>query len=67
MNHNEHLSTPLSFSGEIYDFSHFWAKWSKKQRMEVIKSLIYTAPDSYSFHQKVVKTLTSEAFKETLD
>lgn len=44
-----------------------WADLPDNKRMEVLKSVIWTAPDMHSFHEKVVKVVTSPRFKYTLD
>lgn len=57
----------LSISGKMENLSTAWSHLSDKQRLEMISSLIWTAPDMYNFHSKVEKLITSDKFKETLD
>ena len=44
-----------------------WSDLPDKQRLEVLKSVIWTAPDMHGFHEKAVSLLTSNRFKQTLD
>jgi hypothetical protein len=62
------LVTPRAFYMEAkVDFANIWMDWSEKQRLDAIKSLIWTAPDNHDMCAKVEKMVTSNKFKETLD
>lgn len=62
----KHNKTKLAFelygitiSGELQDFNRGWAEWSDNQKIEVIKSLIFTAPDMRKFQEKVLRAVTA--------
>jgi hypothetical protein len=40
---------------------------SDDQRMELVKSVIWTAPDMHTFYKKVEKMVSSNEFQRTLD
>ena len=64
-NSNEHYDTKIVC--RLGDLSGLWVNLNDKQRIEIIKSIIWTAPDMHSFRDKVLKTIASEKFEETLD
>ncbi len=51
----KHNKTKLTTNLE--DLRCLWADWSNAQRLEVIKSLIWTAPDQYDFKIKLLETI----------
>jgi hypothetical protein len=57
----------IEIKGKIGSLNHGWANLSDSARLEMIKSLIWTAPDMHSFNDKVEKLVSSCRFKETLD
>lgn len=61
----KHLETRLPIVLE--SFSSLFDEWTDNQRIEVIKSLIWTAPNAQSFAQKVAKLLNSKRFQEKID
>jgi len=63
--HIKHLNTKLNVS--IGDARGLWADANKKHRLEIIKSVIWTAPDMEEFCQEVIKLLESREFRESLD
>lgn len=65
MNSVKHNNTMLKFRLET--FRQLFEDLNDKQRMELIKSLIWTSPDMHLFHYKAVQTLSSTKFTETLD
>ena len=62
---DKHLDTKFTF--RLGDLSCLWTDFSDKQRIEIIKSIIWTAPDMHTFREKVLKTIGAEKFEETLD
>lgn len=65
MNHEKHANTKINLI--LDDVSGIWASSSDKVRLEIIKSIVYTADNQRNFREKVVKMLESELFKNTLD
>lgn len=63
-NKKQHMATKIVLS--MYDFQQIGYCQSDKVRIEMIKSLIYTAPDCYGFYTKIMKEL-GENFQETID
>lgn len=57
----------IIFKIRLYDLESLWADVSEKQRIAIIKSVIYTSPNAQVFHGKVIKELYSDKFMETLD
>ncbi len=51
----------------MYDIRFLWSDQSDSTRLEIIKSIIYTAPDMHKFAGKVNKLVNSNKFKESLD
>jgi ABC-type Zn2+ transport system substrate-binding protein/surface adhesin len=49
------------------DMRGLWTQSTDKQRLEIIKSIIWTAPDMCSFYKKVLKELDPKKFERTLD
>ena len=49
------------------DLSVFWREIPDAKRLKLIKSIIWTAPDSQNFLEKVKQTLNSEKFMEQMD
>lgn len=45
----------LVVGGTIGQLSSGWGDWSEKDRINLIKSLIFTAPDCFNFRAKVEK------------
>lgn len=52
---------------DVYGIQDLSYHWNEKQRLEVIKALIYGARDNHSMYAKTIKVLNSDAFKECLD
>lgn len=44
-----------------------WADLDDKRRMEVLKSVIWTAPDMHAFHAKALKVLAHPNFLNSLN
>ena len=65
MDYEKHNNTKLPITIETFRF--LFEDWTDNQRLEVIRSLIWTAPDMTSFHDKVVTELTSKKFSSSLD
>lgn len=61
----KHLNTKLPIVLE--KFSCLFDEWTDNQRMEVIKSLIWTAPNAEGFAQKVAKLIGSKKFQNKID
>jgi len=51
----------------IGDVRSLFSEATDDQRLELIKSIIWTAPDMYKFHKKAEKMIKSNEFQETLD
>ncbi len=62
---SSHLET--KFTLKLEDLQGIWAEATDKQRMELIKSIIWTAPSMHGFYAKVKKEILAEKFEETLD
>ena len=65
MDSEKHCNTKIVVS--IEDLRGLWADTSDNARLEILKSLIWTAPNNHEFHKKAIKVITSDSFKETLD
>lgn len=65
MNIEKHCNLKIPITLE--DMRGLWANLDDKCRMEIIKSVIWTADDMYGFHGKVCKEIACEQFKDTLD
>ncbi len=65
MSAEKHCRTRMVYS--LDTVRSLWADLPDRQRMEVLKSVIWTAPDMHTFHAKAVRVLSSNQFKETLD
>ncbi len=61
----KHLNTKLTMT--IENFRSIFEEWNDNQRMEVIKSLIWTAQDAQGFAQKVAKVIDSDKFQGEID
>lgn len=61
----KHLNTRLTVTLE--NFRSIFEEWNDNQRMEVIKSLIWTAQDAQGFAQKVAKIIGSDKFQGEID
>lgn len=61
----KHCETKFTISLE--DMRGLWGEANDKQRLELIKSIIWTAPDMHSFYCKVLKALDPKKFEGTLD
>lgn len=55
IHHDTHLDTKFTFS--LGDLNILFSDLSYKQRLELIKSLIYTAPDMHVMKEKVRRSL----------
>jgi len=60
---DDHEPVPMT----VGCISSLFTELSDDQRMELIKSLIWTAPDMYPFHKKAQKMISSNYFQETMD
>ena len=60
-----HLETKLPITVE--SFRSLFDDWNEKQRLEVIKALIWTNPDNQGMLELVRKTLNDPKFEETID
>ena len=65
MNTEKHCNMKVPL--RIKDVRSIWSEASEKVRMEILKSVIWTSPDNHGFYAKVMKTLNSDRFRETLD
>ena len=63
--HEKHCNTKIPLT--LDQINIIWSELDDKTRMEVLKSVIWTAPDCQSFYEKAVKVITSEKFRNTLD
>ncbi len=61
------MDKPTRLSLTVENLRCIFEDWNDKQRLEVIKSLIWTAPDSHSFLAKVQQLAASRRFTETID
>jgi len=61
----KHCNTKITVV--LDDMRGLWIQSTDKQRLEIIKSVIWTAPDMQSFYKKVLKELDPSTFEETLD
>ena len=60
-----HLETKLPITVE--SFRYLFDDWNEKQRIEVIKALIWTNPDNQGMLELVRKTLNNPKFEDTID
>ena len=51
----------------IEDVRSLFSEATDDQRLELIKSIVWTSPDMYKFHKKAEKMIKSNEFQETLD
>jgi len=65
MDAEKHCNTKITITLE--DMRSLWHEANDNQRLEMIKSIIWTAPDMHTFYQKVLKELDPKKFEETLD
>ena len=65
MNSEQHCNMKVPL--RIDDVRSLWSEASDKVRMEILKSVIWTSPDTHGFYAKAMKVLNSERFRETLD
>ena len=63
--HEKHYNTKLPITLGL--FAYTFEEWTDNQRLEVIKSLIWTAPCSQIMHEKAKKLLNSEKFELSID
>lgn len=61
----DHLNTLITL--RLEDLRSIWSDLEDEDRLEIIKSIIWTAPDNHDFYNQVIDEVTSEQFKETLD
>ena len=61
----KHCNTNITVTLE--EMSGLWAEINDRQRLEIIKSIIWTAHDMHGFYDKILKELDPEKFRETLD
>ena len=61
--YNDEEEVPMT----IEDIKSLFVELTEDQRMELIKSIIWTSEDMFSFHKKVDKMVRSNEFQETLD
>jgi len=61
----KHCGTLIKFRLET--FRVLFEDLTDNQRMELIKSLIWTSPSMYKLHQRVVDEVCCGSFKNTLD
>lgn len=52
---------------ELGDLRNLWSEANDATRLEIIKSVIWTAPDIRKFLEKTLKVLNSEGFQYTID
>jgi len=57
------LKVPL----RLEDMRGLWSEVGDKVRLEILKSVIWTAPDCRGFYLKAMKILNSEKFREAID
>lgn len=68
MDHNmtkKHCETKVTL--DIESLRSLWSEATDKQRLEMIKSIIWTAPNMEGFYEKVLKELNPVKFRGTLD
>lgn len=61
----KHNNTKITIS--MRDMSYLWYDLSDNVRMEMVKSIIWTAPDSHTFYGKLMWCLNSEKFQSSID
>ena len=61
----KHCNTKITT--DIESMRGLWKDATDNQRLEIIKSVIWTAPNMEQFYDKVLKTLDREKFGQTLD
>jgi hypothetical protein len=60
----KHLKTKLNLNVESFRF--IFEDWTDNQRLEVIKSVIWTAPDVEKFLSKVQNLMASKDFNDNI-
>lgn len=60
-----HNDTKITVSLE--DLRSIWTDASDRTRLEILKSIIWTAPDMHRFYEKSMKILNSDSFRDSLD
>ncbi len=65
MNIKQHCELNLNLTLE--NVRSIWCDLDDEKRMEVLKSVIWMAPDNHLFYDKAIKEICSDKFKETLD
>ena len=61
----KHLGTKLTF--ELETFMMLFTDLDDNQRLELIKSLIWTSIDAHAMHKRVVNAILNPSFEKTLD
>lgn len=64
---NAHKHCDLKIPVRLEDARALWADLPDSKRLEVLKSVIWTATDMHGFYQKARKLINSQAFQDTLD
>lgn len=65
MNAEKHCNTKVPL--RLDAVRSIWSDVNDNVRMEILKSVIWTAPDNHGFYEKAMKVLNSDRFRETLD
>ncbi len=65
MDPEKHCNTKLTYT--LDGIRGIWSDLPDKQRMEVLKSIIWSASNMHDFYGKAMKVLGSEEFRESLD
>jgi len=60
-----HLNTELIIT--IESFRNIFEDWNDTQRIEVIKSIIWTSPNAQGFAKKVSELVSSDNFQGEID
>ena len=63
--YNKHCETKIPLTLE--EVRCIWADLNDKTRLEVLKSIVWTADNPFEFREKAVKVLTSKEFIENID
>ncbi len=65
MNGEKHTNLKIPLT--MYEVRWLWADQGDKVRMEMLKSIIYTAPNMHDFYAKVMEELNSDKFQGEID
>ena len=64
-NIDKHLDSEITVP--LIDMRHIWSCAGDRTRLEILKSIIWTAPSNHKFYGRAMKILNSDKFQNTLD